>query len=434
MKEVAEMRMRSRGNPTLLFLFLTIFAVGFFVFRTTHSAGSAPLSESEKSYLLSVYRGTWNYLGTFVEKQTGLPYDSNARQPATSLSNVGLYLASTAIAYRTGLILKQEADERIEKCLESLEKIETWRGFPRPWILVRTLKPTYGEEFSYGPHIANLLGGLIVTKASYPEGSARIRRLIQKMELKSLYEKRNGWLKGGYNVKKKDFAVFQPWGHWYYKYFASETRLLSFYAIAAGAVPKAHWFSLIRPSQKKEGETFFISGYEEGGLITQFLSGIFLDERRTEMGDSQRSYARYQMKYAKKIKAPVWGWSASESPQGRYLAHGELLEDIVAPYASVLAAIYFPKEAVQNLKKLEELGVRPAAKEVGRSMDFGFRDSVNWKAGEISKHYLTLDQAMIFLSLANLLYEGIVWRSFGEDPSAQKGYEILSWPSRAFAA
>lgn len=379
---------------------------------------STALTEEEKTYFLSLYRDTWQYLAAFVDPGTGMPYDSSARQPATSLSNVGLYLASTAIAYRTQLISKEEAEGRTAKCLESLRKVETWRGIPRPWFLIRSLKPTHGDEFSYGPHLANLIGGLLVVKTTFPTLASAADSILLKMELKDLYEARNGWLKGGYNIKTKNFAIFQSWGHWHYKYFASETRLLSFYLIARKRVPKKHWFLLVRPLQKKEGETFFVSGQEEGGLFTQYLTGLFLDERKNEMGRSQRSYARYQMKHAAKIGAPVWGWSSAEAPNGRYLTHGELRDEIVAPMASILASIYFPKEAYGNLKKLEALG--------GRSPQFGFRDSMNWKTGEVSKSYLTANQAMAFLSLANLLSDGIVWKSFREDPIVQAGLKILS--------
>ena len=383
------------------------------------------LTEAEKDYFISVYKDTWDYLGNFVDPWTGLPYDSSARQPATSISNVGLYMVSAVIAYRTNLISKAEAQKRIEHCLDGLEKIETWRGIPRPWFLIRSLKPTYGDEFSYGPHVANLLAGLLVSKTIFPEMAPRIDRFILNMDLRSFYDVQTCWLKGGYNVKTENFAIFQPWGHWYYKYFASEIRFLSFYLIARELVPPEHWFSLIRPVQEKEGETFFVSGYEEGGLFRQYLTSIFLDERDNEMGRSQKAYARFQMKHAKKIRAPVWGWSSSQAPNGRFLGYGELQDGIVAPYASMLASVYFPKEAYRNLRKLEARGARPTS--------FGFRDAINWKTKSVSKNYLTVNQAMGFLSLANLLYDGIVWKSFQENPLIGRGFEVILQSEKATA-
>lgn len=379
---------------------------------------SQELRAEERIYFQTLYRDTWNYLATFVEETTGLPYDSSARQPTTSLSNMGLYLACVAIANRTGLISEHEGLERVQRLLQSLEQIEKWRGIPRPWVMVKSLKPAYGDEFSYGPHVANLLGGLILAAVTFPEVSPDIRRLIVNMQFRNFYDASTGWLKGGYNVKTQNFAVFQAWGHWYYKYFASETRLLSFYLTARGIVPKRHWNSLIRTTQKKLGEEFFVSGPEEGGLAPQYGSGLFLDERMTTMGASQRAIARYQMKYAKKIGSPVWGWTPCETPKGRFLGPGELRDELVAPSASIFASIHFPKEVYQNLRQLEMLGARPEG-------GFGFRDSVNWRTEELSRNYLTVNQAMAFLSLANLLYDGIVWQTFAEDPTVKQGLETL---------
>ncbi len=377
-------------------------------------------------YFRALYKDTWQGLATFVDDKTGLPYDSSTEQPATSMTNVGLYMASVAVARRTGIVAERDVIHRMERCITALERVETWRGIPRPWILVQTLEPTHGDEFSYGPHLGALIAGLTVAKTSFPELEERLHALIRRMDMKYFYDPATGWLKGGYNVNTQNFAVLQSWGHWNYKHFASETRLLSFYLIARGWAPKTHWQSLIRPAQKREGQTFFVDGLDEGGLFTQYMPGLFLDERATEMGRSQRSYARSQMKHAKRIGAPVWGWSASQDLKGRFLAHGELTDKIVAPYASILASLYFPNEAYQNLRTLELLGVRPRLEDRSGKSCCGFRDSFDWVAGRPSPDFLTAHQAMSFLSLANLLHEGVVWKSFREDPAVQKGLELVA--------
>lgn len=383
-------------------------------------------SPKAMTYFRELYQETWRGLARFVDEKTGLPYDSSAEQPATSMTNVGLYMASVAAARRTGLIGEREAIARLESCVEALEQVETWRGIPRPWILVRTLQPTHGDEFSYGPHVGALVAGLTVAKTSSPELSGRLHALIRRMDMKYFYDPATGWLKGGYNVNTQNFAVFQSWGHWTYKHFASETRLLSFYLIARDWAPKNHWRRLIRPVAKREGETFFVSGLEEGGLFTQYLPSLFLDERGTEMGRSQRSYTRYQMKHARRIGAPVWGWSSAEDAKGRFLAHGELVDSIVAPYASLLAAIHFPNEAYENLRTLELLGARPRLVEDSGTRCCGFRDSLDWKSGRVAPDFLTAHQAMGFLSLANLLHEGVVWKSFAQDEAVQKALDLLA--------
>lgn len=420
--QVLKPQQRSYFTPLFLLIAILVGVGGYLLYLLPKTVSHQKLNRDERAYFQALYRDTWYYLANHIEPKTGLPYDSSAQQPPTSMSNVGLYLASTAIAARTGLISREEGLTRIEKVLDSLEQIETWRGFPRPWVLVRTGKPTHGDEFNYGPYIATLVGGLIVTKTTFEQVVPRIEKLLSRMEFKSLYDSHSEWLKGGYNVKTNNFTVFQPWGHWYYKYFAADTRLLSFYLVARKAAPKKHWFALIRPTEQKEGETFYALPQPNSGLALPFLPGLFLDERATQMGGSQKNLSRAQMKSAKKMGAPVWGWSPSQAPNGRYLVEGELRDEIVTPYASILAAIYFPKQTYENLKRLESLGARP---QLPQPQNYGFLDSVNWKTGAVAKNYMTPSQGMAFLSLANLLYDGIVWKSFSEDPVVKQGLEVL---------
>lgn len=377
-------------------------------------------------YFSQLMKDTWEYLGNLVEPVTGLPYDSTARQPVTSEGNVGLYLASVSIAAKTGLISQEEGFQRAQAAFQSLDRVEKWRGFPRPWFRVKELEPAFGNEFSYGGHLAHLVGGLILAKRVFPEMAGSVEAMLAGMAFKDLYDARTGWLKGGYNTHLKTFAVFQPWGRWYYKFFASETRLLSFYAIARGAIPLEHWNALLRTTWQKGPYTILSSGYEEGGLFTHYAAGLFLDERRTTMGEHQQRYALAQMKYAEKIGAPVWGWSSCETPGGTYLGYGELRDDIVTPHASILAAIYFPKRVYRNLRELDKRGVRKPFMWQGQKSSWGFRDSVNWRTGKVAKNTLTMNQAMIFLSLANRTRNGVVWKTFRKDPHVRKGLRNIA--------
>lgn len=406
---------------------MTLCCLSIIFFQTAVFAQSGQrlvdsLNLEQREYFDLLYRDTWNYLSTNVENLTGLPYDSSAHQPPTSMSNVGFYMAATAIAYRTGLISREEAQVRVLRCLVALEQIEKWRGFPRPWVLVRSLKPAFGEEFSYGSHIAVLIGGLIVVKTTFPELTEIINGMLSEMQFKDLYEPKNGWLKGGYNIKNKNFAVQQPWGHWYYQYFASETRLLSFYMIARKIVPKDHWEDLVSPVQQKSGRRFYVSNCMEAGLASQYIPSLFLDERFTFMGESQVNYAIFQREEGERLDSPVWGWSSCEASNGDYLTIGELKDEVVSPHASILTAIYFPQDVFDNLQNLESLGARPQ----NSAGNFGFKDSVNWQTGQVSQDYLTSNQGMIFLTLANLLYDGIVWESFEEDNVVREGLKILN--------
>jgi hypothetical protein len=326
----------------------------------TTGTTSPSFSSGDQSYLQSVYQDTWKYMADFVEPTTGLPYDSNKKQPATSISNVGLYLGSVAIAYRTNLIDAGEATKRIEAALGSLEKIERWEGFPRVWVTARGLKPIHGTEvFSYSKHVANLIAGLVLVQTTFPDQfQYRIGNYMRGMRFRGMYDESTGWLKGGYDVNAKNYAVSQPFGPWHYKFLASEARLISFYMIARGLAPKSHWDSLLRPVQRQNDEWFFVDGYETGGAYMPYMASLYIDERPTLMGVSQKNYTQSQMNLAKKIGAPVWGWSASFDTRGEYVPYGQLKDEVVTPYASILAINHFPQEVISNLQTLEKMGAR----------------------------------------------------------------------------
>jgi len=158
----------------ILFVLLPILVLFFsahsvFAERLIYPWSETKLTEEERDYFSGLYRESWDYLNAHVAKKTELPFDSTAKQPITSITNAGFYLAAIAITQKTDLISVEDALFRTRTVLSSLEKIEKWRGFPRPWINARSLKPGFGDEFSYGSHLSALLGGLILAKNTFPE-------------------------------------------------------------------------------------------------------------------------------------------------------------------------------------------------------------------------------------------------------------------------
>lgn len=384
-------------------------------------ANGSQISLMDQKFLGKIFSDTWNSIQHFVDDKTGIPYDSSDRHKlSTSLTNMGFSIASTAIAAHTGLVSREQALTQIRRALEHIEKIERWKGFPVSWINVQTLETT-DQQFSTVDHLGNFCAGLIVAKRLFPELNSHLEPLLSRMNWAIIYEPENHHYKGGYNLKKKDFDIQQPWGRWYYNFLGADTRMGSFLGVATGEVPMLHWASLDRRIETRYGQEYYVPGWEGGGLFMQFISGLFLDERQTILGKSAANFAYAQVIHAQRIGSPVWGWSAAEAPTGEYLGWGALKDEIVTPHASVLAIAYYPSKVIANLKQLEALGARPPFIDKGQPYAFGFRDSVNWKSGQVSPTYLMLDQTMIFLSLANVLYDGVVWKQFEKDPVVRKG-------------
>lgn len=408
------------------------------------------LTTDELDYIKGVHSATFRCLDYFVHPKTGMPYDSSNYKKETSISNIGLYMASVAAAAKMGIIPEKTAVKKLEKTMASLEKIKRWNGFPVTWINVETLEREYGPSFSYADHAGNLVCCLLVVEGIFPkEFKKRIDKFISGMDFLSTYDPDTGWLKGGYDIEKNDFDIKQPWGNWYYNLLASDQRYFFLLGITLGKIPEKSWENLNRSTElsgsvdtelkkilKKKGIekecVYYYPGMEGGGLFMQYLPGIFISERELPMGKSARNFARAQIEFSYSLKYyPFWGISASESPDAKdYYGWGTIRKQVVTPHASVLAIADFPKEAVENLKALEENGMRPVYNPVpGRGKtngDLGFTDSYDTATGVASKNYLCLDQAMLFLSLSNFLYDDVIRKSFGETELGKKAAEKMT--------
>lgn len=405
---------------------LSPLGLGILLLATASPAGD--LAGRDRRYLKGVYRDTWACLAHFVGEGSGLPYDSARRLPSTSLTNIGLYLAATAVAARTGLLTDDEARARLDRALTSLVKIERWGyGFPVTWVNVDTLEPTE-NQFSTVDHLSHLVGGLLVVKGLFPEYAPTVDDVLQPMDWGGLYDPARRWLKGGWRRDRKDFDVRQKGWDWYYSYVGADTRFGYVYGIGRGQIPPESWSALNHDREKKHGLSYFVPGWQGGGLFMQMVSGLFVDEKPSALGRSAADFAWAQTLHARSLGSPVWGWSACESPDGKsYLGWGHIDDAVVTPHAAALAAVFYPRQATENLRRLEKMGVRaPWDGGADGRRPFGFRDSLNWKTGEVSGNYLGLDQGMLFLALANTLHDGIVWKAVAQDPTVRRGVEAIS--------
>lgn len=372
------------------------------------------LPEADTTYLREVAADTWRCIAATADEKTGLPADRLDGEGITSVSNIGIYLASTAAASQMGFIDQEEAAERIDLCLTTVESLPTTFGFQQSWHDHATLEPSLEDPWISVLDTGNLVGGLLAVAEAQPQFRERCNKLINAMDWSTFYQEQSGRLLGGYNVAKQETNP-----DWKVDTLGTDARLAQFLAIATGGAPTEMWDTLKRNTESRYDANYLSPGWQGGGLFMQYVNGLFLDDSGTLMGRSAENFAYAQIRHAQENGYPVWGWSASASPDGKtYLGWGALIDEVVSPHASVLAVGSFPGEVVENLKKLEEMGTRPS--------DMGFVDSVNIEDGTLSDQYLVWDQGMLFLSLANYLEDDIVRRWVASHPLAQKGYGMIS--------
>ncbi len=222
----------------------------------------------------------------------------------------------------------------------------------------------------------------------------------------------------------------------FYDLLASEARLGSFTSIARGEIPMDHWSSMGRPHAMIGRHRVLMSW---SGSMFEYLMPLLL-QHSYDNSLLHRAVSRavdIHIQYGMKWKVP---WGMSESAYGnldidktyQYQAFGvpelglkRLIKSqlVVAPYATMLAIGVRPKDAVKNLKWLEDLGLY---NEYGfyESVDFSRKANKGGEQGVIVKAYMAHHQGMGFISLINFLQDDLFRKRFHADVRV-KAFEPL---------
>lgn len=255
--------------------------------------------------------------------------------------------------------------------------------------------------------------------------------LAHTINMSFLYDSDRRLFAIGYNVSegRRDSSL--------YDLLASEARLGSFIAIARGDISFEHWFSMSRPYGAVGRRTALLSW--TGTMFEYLMPLIFQRSYGSSLLDKAAEEAvAIQIAYGKKHRVP---WGISESAFGdldmnkiyQYRAFGvpELglkrgLEEkiVIAPYATLLAVNVAPEETVQNLKRLNRLGL---LSDYGyyESMDFSRKPNREGERGVIVRTYMAHHQGMAFLSLTNFFFDNAMVRRFHADARVRTAEPLL---------
>jgi cyclic beta-1,2-glucan synthetase len=258
--------------------------------------------------------------------------------------------------------------------------------------------------------------------------AARAYRLAMAMDFKLLFDAEREVFAIGYQPARR--ALDDS----YYDLLASEARLASFIAIAKGDVPVAHWFRLGRTLTRAAGATALVSW--SGSMFEYLMPALVMRSfPYTVLDQTYRGAIRRQMAYATARGVP---WGASESAYNlrdreltyQYRAFGVpdlglkrgLGHDLViAPYASLLAALVEPQRALQNLAVLERQGALGP---------YGFRDAIDYTRPEPGQRYAVVGNymahhvGMSLVALVNVL-RGRIWQRRFHADALVRSAELL---------
>ncbi len=222
-----------------------------------------------------------------------------------------------------------------------------------------------------------------------------------------------------------------------YDLLASEARSAVFIAIAKNEIPQETWFRLGRTHTRYAKRTVLLSW--TGTMFEYLMPALWLKHfPATMLEHSLHGAVACQEAYVRKHKIP-WGISEGASAARNEAGHFEYhafgipplalkanpsSKIVITPYASALALNTNPREALGNLRAMDELGWN------GR---YGFHESAEYTPApgkgegsfELVPSWMAHHQGMILLSICNLLSDSVLQKRFHEEVRVEATERIL---------
>ena len=339
------------------------------------AAREKTLPAADERYLRAAAADTWRYFSeNCTVKEHFLPPDNVQTQPprgaahSVSPTNLGLAMTAAVAACDLGLIGADEAAAFIGRLTDTAEQMERYRGHFYNWYDTRTLavlQPPFISTVDSG----NLCAALLTAAAFAEEKgektlAARLRVLAEDMDFSFLYDEKRALFAICYDTLRARKA-----GGWY-DLMASEAMLTSYLCVARAEAPRRHWRALGRACLRLDGYSGLASW--SGTMFEYLMPALFLPLEKGGMLYESSRFCLYAQKRRMGIGRP-WGISESAffaldaAGRYRYKAHGVSAlalrrgmdaETVVSPYSSFLALILDGHGATENLRRLEQRGMR----------------------------------------------------------------------------
>ncbi len=409
--------------PTLALAALFLVAPGWLrEMESEDAAPRQPLTLSQVSALTLLSRDTWKFFTRYVgANEHYLPPDNVQIDPyvgparRTSPTNIGLYLLSCLSARELGFLGDEELINRVENTLSTLDQLEKWNGHLYNWYDIDSLlplRPRYISAVDSGNLAASLL--LIASALANAPVAARMREMAYAMDFRRLFDPDRKLFFIGADVENGRMSAS------HYDLLASESRILSFAAMMMDQVGIENWMKLSRPVA--DGALLSWSGT----MFEYLMPAIFMRAAPgTLLSRTEHQAIAAQMRYAKARNRP---WGVSESGHyafDMYLNYqyrafgmramalgGPVPQEVVAPYATVLALASRPTDAAKNIEHMLNLGW---------TGECGFYEAADYarKPPRIVKSWMAHHQGMALCALCNALTGDALVRHFMRIPEAR---------------
>jgi hypothetical protein len=231
----------------------TLFVALALLLPASASAASSNVDADQRETLLRYARDTWAGFVAMTDEETGLPADSLAsdgtRSVQTSTTNIGAYLWSTVVAEQLGIIDHEEAVQRVEQTISTLETMERhgpsgqfYNWYDHTSGAKLTVWPSSGDPLT--PILSSvdngwLATGLKIIGSAVPEVSDRAMAIYESMDFGFYYRP---------DVNRILFHYAPDTGAapCCYDTIVSESRIASYIGIAKGELPPKEYFGAWR--------------------------------------------------------------------------------------------------------------------------------------------------------------------------------------------
>ncbi|RZL65768.1 MAG: hypothetical protein EOP81_02810 [Variovorax sp.] len=415
------------------------------------TATARALGDDHRDYLATLARDTWRFFEHAVGPDDHhLPPDNLQLEPQptlahrTSPTNIGMYLLAACCAREFGWIDSRTLMARLNATLDTVDRLDKHQGHLYNWYdtqSLRMLPPAYVSSVDSGNLAGHLIAVAQACRAFAHEPGAEtaaLEMLAQRcdalsagMDFSGLYDPKRHLFHIGLRVDDNLLDAS------YYDLLASESRLLSFLAIAKGDAPRRHWLALGRPFLSVGTQPSLKSW--SGSMFEYLMPALVMPEPDEGLLQvANRAAVAEQQAWAAGLELP-WGVSESAyfaqdhslayqySPFGvprLALRRTPPTDRVIAPYASAMAALMAPADAVVNLRLLETFGARG---------EFGFFDAVDFTVSRqpegqpstVVRNVMAHHQGMSLVALCNVLRDDAPRRWFASAPLVEAHLSLL---------
>lgn len=403
----------------------------------------------EKQLLLENIADMWQYFEDNVSKKTNyLPPDNISFYPCekvsfmTSPTNIGLYLASACVARKSGLLSTKQLEKTCNDTLDTLIKIPKYKGLLYNWYDVSSaqpMKPKFVSSVDEGNYIACLfvllgaLGEYEKEFGDYEGLRKKVQSLIDEADLSLMYNKKRKLFYIGFTVEDDSDITYSKNC---YDMLMSETRILSFTAVAQRQVESTHFGSLSRQLAESDRYVGLVSW--SGTVFEYFMPAIFLPTVYGSLSFEALRFAQWMnVRCGKEYnERRIFGISEScynsldEAGNYRYHAFGNeeialcvfSRQQVVSPYSSYLMLETDYEKSLENLKNLRDLGM------YGK---YGFYESCDFERHDAQNNYgivrcfMSHHLGMSICGAGNLIFDGCVRKFFMSDGKNSSALELL---------